>query len=226
MPYRRLWFCRLTGLMWFMGWLFLFAVLFLMVFLVLNSTRTRLVALGVLAFIAGVVIFYLFFIDGAEQQAVPPAADERLENTKAQAEKATLARRAIGPQEIAVEGQKFGPGTQQYRASDGQLKDRVDLFSWVFAGALKNLSSTYAVRDVVFRVRLFSCPDFLKGDVDSAALEVRCNKIGDRRLGFYDLSIAPGGSHTFREGLTFDNQPNPGNWRHLIEPISVIAKID
>ena len=52
-----------------MGWLFLFAVLFLMVFLVLNSTRTRLVALGVLAFIATVVAFFLLSIDEAEQQA-------------------------------------------------------------------------------------------------------------------------------------------------------------
>jgi len=209
-----------------MGWLFLFAVLFLMVFLVLDSNRTRLVALGVLGFFAALVAFYFLVIDKAEQQAVPPAADEKLQDTRALAEKAALARRAIKPQEIALNSPEFGPGTEQYRASDGQLKERPDLFSWVFAGAVKNLNSEYAARDVVFRLRLFSCPDFVTGDLDLSALDVRCNKIGDRRLGLYDLDIAPGGSRSFKENVTFDNQPAPGNWRHRVDVLSATARIE
>ena len=42
-----------------MGWLFLFAIVFLMVFLVLNSRRTRLAAVAVFAFISAVVGIYL-----------------------------------------------------------------------------------------------------------------------------------------------------------------------
>lgn len=209
-----------------MGWLFLFAVLFLMVFLVLNSNRTRLVALGVLGFFAALVAFYFMVIDQAEQQARPPAADEKLEDTRALAEKAALARRAIKPQEVAVENPRFEPGIEQYRGADGQLKDRPDLYSWIFAGAVKNLNAEYAMRDVVFRLRLFSCPDFLTGDVELSVLEVRCNKIGDRRLGLYDLEIAPGSSKPFEENVSFDNQPAPGNWRHVADVLSVTARID
>ncbi|NNE23324.1 MAG: hypothetical protein HKN11_12020, partial [Rhizobiales bacterium] len=97
-----------------MGWLFLFAVLFLMVFLVLNSNRTRLVALGVLGFFAALVAFYFLVIEQAEQQARPPAADEKLEDTRALAQKAALARQAIKPQEVALEKPLFGPGVEQY----------------------------------------------------------------------------------------------------------------
>ena len=135
-------------------------------------------------------------------------------------------RLAIKPQEIALDSPEFGPGTQQYRASDGQLKERPDLFAWVFAGAVKNLNGEYAMRDVVFRLRLFSCPDFVTGDLDLSALDVRCNKIGDRRLGLYDLDIAPGGSKSFRENVTFDNQPAPGNWRHRVDVLSATARIE
>lgn len=209
-----------------MGWLFLFAILFLMVFLVLNSNRTRLVALGVLGFIAALIAFYFLVIDQAEQQAKPPAAEEKLEDTRALAEKAALARRAIKPQEVALETPQFGPGTKQYRSADGQLKDRRDLYSWVFAGAVKNLNGEYAVRDVVLRMRLFSCPDFMNGDVELSVLEVRCNKIGDRRLGLYDLDIAPASAKPFEENVTFDSQPAPGNWRHQIDVLSVTARID
>ena len=209
-----------------MGWLFLFAVLFLMVFLVLNSNRTRLVALGVLGFFAALVAFYFLVIEQAEQQARPPAADEKLEDTRALAQKAALARQAIKPQEVALETPMFGPGVEQYRSSDGELKERRDLYSWVFAGAVKNLSAEYAVRDVVFRMRLFSCPDFLNGDIELSVLEVRCNKIGDRRLGLYNLDIAAGGSKPFEENVTFDNQPAPGNWRHQIDIVSVTARIE
>ncbi|NNE23835.1 MAG: hypothetical protein HKN11_14620 [Rhizobiales bacterium] len=209
-----------------MGWLFLFAVLFLMVFLVLNSNRTRLVALGVLGFFAALVALYFLVIDQAEQQATPPAADEKLQDTRALAEKAALARRAIKPQEVVVETPSFTPGTEQYRGADGQLKDRPDLYSWVFAGAVKNLNDDYAVRDVVFRMRLFSCPDFLTGDIALSVLEVRCNKIGDRRLGLYDLEIAPGSAKPFKEEVVFDNQPAPGNWRHTVDVLSVTARIE
>ena len=209
-----------------MGWLFLFAVLFLMVFLVLNSNRTRMVALGVLWFFAALVGFYFLVIDTVEQQAVPPAANEKLEDTRALAEKAALARRAIKPQEIAVDKPLFAPGVEQYRASDGQLKERPDLFSWVFAGSVKNLNSEYAVRDVIFRIRLYSCPDFISGELDLSVLDVRCNKIGDRRLGLYDLGIAPGGSKVFEENVVFDNQPAPGNWRYRVEVLSATARID
>ncbi|MDH3742628.1 MAG: hypothetical protein OER56_13630 [Hyphomicrobiales bacterium] len=209
-----------------MGWLFLFAVLFLMVFLVLNSNRTRFVALGVLSFFAALVAVYFLVIDQAEQQATPPAADEKLEDTRALAEKAALARRAIKPQEVTVESPSFAPGTEQYRAADGQLKDRRDLYSWVFAGAVKNLNADYAVRDVVFRMRLFSCPDFFSGDIELSVLEVRCNKIGDRRLGLYNLEIAPGSAQPFEEKVVFDNQPAPGNWRHQVDVLSVTARIE
>ncbi len=209
-----------------MGWLFIFAVLFLMVFLVLNSTKTRLVALGVLTFIASLVAFYFLVIEGAEQQAVPPAADEKLESTRALAEKAQLARRAIKPQEIVVDDQALKPGTEQYRRSDGQLADRPDLFSWVFSGNLKNLNGEYAVRDVVFRVRLFSCPDFFSGDIELAVLEVKCNTIGDRRVGLYDLDIAAGAAKPFQEKISFDNQPAPGNWRYRADVMSVTARIE
>ena len=209
-----------------MGWLFLFAILFLMVFLVLNSTRTRLVALGVLGFFAALIAFYFLVIDQAEQRAKPPAADEKLQDTRALAEKAALARRAIKPQEVVVENPNFGPGVEQYRNAGGQLKDRRDLYSWVFAGAVKNLNAEYRVRDVVFRMRLFSCPDFMTGELELSVLEVRCNKIGDRRLGIYDLDIAPASSKPFEENVTFDNQPAPGNWRHQIDVVSVTARID
>ena len=209
-----------------MGWLFLFAILFLMVFLVLDSNRTRMVALGVLAFVVAVVVFYFTYIDDAEQQAVPPAAEEKLQDTRALAKKAELVRRAIKPQEVVVLDQRFGPGVEQYYGSDGQLKEREDLYSWSFAGNLKNANAEYVVRDAVFRVRLFSCPDFVKGDIEPSKMEVRCNKIGDRRVVLYDLNIAPGSSQAFKEVVTFDNQPAPGNWRHQIEPLSVTARIE
>ena len=65
-----------------MGWLFLFAVLFLMVFLVLESARTRIVAAAVLAVMAIIVSVFFLFVDTVEQQAVPPAADEKLKDTR------------------------------------------------------------------------------------------------------------------------------------------------
>ncbi len=209
-----------------MGWLFLFAVLFLLVFLVLNSNRTRLVALGVLVFMAAVVSVYLLLLDEAEHREVPPAADDRLKDTRELAKRTALVREAIKPQDIAFNHQKFGPGVQEQRGSDGKLVERPDLYSWKFSGVLKNLNERYAVRDAVFRVRLFSCPDFVTGDIDLAAMEVRCITIGDRRLALYDLGIEPAGSVPFAEDVTFDNQPKPGNWRYWVETISVTAKID
>ena len=129
-------------------------------------------ALGVLGFFAALIALYFLVIDQAEQQAKPPAADEKLEDTRALAEKAALARRAIKPQEVAVENPQFGPGIEQYRSADGQLKDRRDLYSWIFAGAVKNLNAEYAVRDVVFRMRLFSCPDFMNGEIELMGLHL------------------------------------------------------
>ena len=78
----------------------------------------------------------------------------------------------------------------------------------------------------MFRLRLFSCPEFIIGDLDLSTLEVRCNTIGDRRVALYNLAVEPGGSSSFAETVTFDNQPNPGNWRYWVETISVTAKID
>ncbi len=197
-----------------------------MVFLVLDSNRTRMVAVGILVFIAGVVAVYLLFLSEAEQRAVPPAADDRLKDTRELERKAALVREAIKPQEVAINDQQFGPRTQQYRGSDGKLTERPNLFSWAFSGKVANLNTEYAVRDVVFRVRLFSCPDFIAGDIDLPTMEVKCVTIGDRRLALYDLGIAPAGSASFAETVTFDNQPKPGNWRYWVETISVTAKID
>ena len=209
-----------------MGWLFFFAVLFLMVFLVLNSYRTRLVALGVLGIIAAAIAFYFYFIDVDEHKPVPTVVEEKLEDTRQLAEKTALARQAIRPQDIAIEDQSFAPAVEEYRDSAGKLQQRRDLFSWTFSGKLKNLNSDYAIRDVSFRIRLFACPDFLTGQLDLAALEVRCNTIGDRRFGLYGRNVAPGAAAEFSEPVTFDNQPNPGNWRVWIDTLSVTANID
>ena len=209
-----------------MGWLFIFAVVFLMVFLVLDSTRTRMVAAGVFAVIAAVIAFFVWRLEVVEQREVPPAADDRLQDTRALERKTALARDAIKVQEVAVADQQFGPHEQEYRDASGTLKKRVDLFSWRFSGNLGNQNSDYTLRDAVFRIRLFSCPDFITGDQELDTLAVKCNTIGDRRVALYELNLPPGQSKAFDETVTFDNQPQPGNWRYWAETISATARLD
>ncbi len=209
-----------------MGFLFVFALLFLLVFLFMENTRTRLVALGVLTFFAIVGTVYFVYLDVGEDGPEPPAADARLEDTRELARRTALVRQAIRPEDIAFAERSFAPSTQQVLNSRGQPEERPDLFSWVFSGTLQNRNSEYTVRDAVFRLRLFACPEFVSGDLALEELKVRCNTIGDRRLALYNLGIAPGGTAAFHEPVTFDNQPDPGNWRYWVETVSVSARID
>ena len=66
----------------------------------------------------------------------------------------------------------------------------------------------------------------MTGEQELAELTVKCNKIGDRRIGLYDTGLLPGARQAFSESLTFDNQPQPGNWRYWIDTVSATAKID
>ena len=200
-----------------MGWAFLFVVAAMLVWLFVESGKTRLIAFGVIAFFAAVGLVFFYVLDAPERrQADAPEGGADVSETAAQRAKIERSRTVLTPASIAMTGAALEPQREVSWGSDGKEHVRENLFAWTFRAQVKNLSTEFAVKDMFVRVRLFSCPSFFSmpaAEVVIDDLERRCALIGDRTTGFYGIDVAQGASYQLEEAIEFDNQPEPRNWR-------------
>lgn len=213
-----------------MGWAFLFVVAAMLVWLFLESRKTRLVALGVIAFFATVVMVFFFVLDRPERRQtdvpVPGADVSRTAELRAKIERS---RTVLTPASIAMTFARLEPRRELTWGSDGKQHERENLYAWTFSAQVKNLSDEFSVKDMIIKVRLFSCPSFFSTPIDEVVideLERRCALIGERNTGFYAIGLAPGATQTLSEAIEFDNQPEPRNWRYWAEVTRVDAVIE
>lgn len=213
-----------------MGWVFLFVVAAMVAWLFIESKRTRLAAMGLIGFVGLVVLFFFLVLDDPERRApsrqVTGADVSETAKLRAKIERS---RTVLTPARIAMTSAQLEPGRQTYWGSDGKSHERLDPYSWTFKADVKNLSDEFAVRDLYVRLRLFSCPSFFQipaADVVIDQLERSCSLIGERTVGFYGLDMAPGGVRSIGDAVTFDNQPEPRNWRYWADVARVDAVIE
>ena len=213
-----------------MGWAFLFLIAVMLVWLFIESRRTRMAAIGLISLVGLVVTFFFFYLDAPERREASqhvPGAD--VSETAKQRAKIERARTVLTPARIAMTSARLEPGQETVWGSDGKSHERLDLYSWTFKAEVKNLSDEFAVRDLYIRLRLFSCPSFFEtpaSEVVIDQLERRCALIGERTAGFYGLGIQPGSSGSISDAVTFDNQPEPRNWRYWADVSRVDAVIE
>lgn len=213
-----------------MGWAFLFVIAVMLVWLFVESRRTRLAALGLIGFVALVTLYFFLVLDAPERrEGSKQVRGADVSDTAQLRAKIERARTALTADKIAMGSARLEPGKSTTWGSDGKAHERLDLFSWTFNAEIKNLSDEFAVRDLYIRVRLFSCPSFFQTPAEEVVvdqLERRCALIGDRNVGFYDLRIDPGSSRPISDTITFDNQPEPRNWRYWADVARVDALIE
>ena len=213
-----------------MGWAFLFVIAAMLVWLFLESRRTRLAALGLIGFFGLVLMVFFYVLDQPDRRlADAPVGGADVSETAAKRAKIDRSRTVLTPADVAVRSAKLKPGQKVYWGSDGKQHESEDMFSWVLMADVQNLSEKTAIKDLYLRVRLFSCPSFFSTPVYEVVigeLERRCGLIGDRTTGFYGLDVTPGGQQSIRQDIVFDNQPDPRNWRYWAEVTRVDAIVD
>ncbi len=213
-----------------MGWAFLFVVAAMLVWLFMESGRTRMAALGLIGFAAAVAgVFFLVLDTPERREGSRKVTGADVSDTAAQRAKIERSRTVLTPARIAMTAARLTPGAETYWGSDGKQHERRDLFSWTFQANVRNLSDEFSARDIHIHIQLFSCPSFFTTPAEAVVideLERRCALIGERTTGFYNVNLKPSASADLQETVTFDNQPEPRNWRYWADVARVDALIE
>lgn len=211
-------------------WAFLFLIAGILVWMFSDSKATRLIGLGVLAFIALTSAIFFYVLDQPERrQAAQPAPDAAIAEVEEVSRKLETTRFALKPADIALTKRGLSPGEKVAWNANGDQEQVPDFTSWNLTGEAKNLSDTHTAQDLSLLVRLFDCPVFFTTPAEKvqiSRLTSECSLIGQRTLGLYSVKIAPGASHAFTEAIKFIDQIEPRNWRYWVEVRDVTAVAD
>ena len=210
-----------------MAGFFVLALAAVLVWLFAESKMTRMVGFGILGAIAVLAAGYLFWRESQNSVARPPT-DIANSEAPPDARKVEESFTVLSPADVALTRVSLKSGVETYSGIDGKQYERPDLRSWTLSGEAKNLSKSYAVRDVILNVRLYSCPSYYSTPVNEVKYEelsLICSKIGERSLGLYELELSPGAAKPFAQDFRFLNQGNALNWRYWVEVTRVVAQI-
>jgi hypothetical protein len=207
---------------------FILALAAVLIWLFAESRTTRIVGFSIVGVITVLIAIYLVWREtsGSTQGHVPQATVPQPPAPKAEIFEQSLT--ALKPSDVGLLEVKLESGVETYFGIDGKQYERPDLKSWTLSGEVKNLSNQYAVKDVTFNVRLYSCPSYYTApfnEVKFEELSSICSKIGERSVGLYDLKLAPGSTKQFSQALTFANQGNARNWRFWVDVTRVVAQL-
>lgn len=212
-----------------MGWAFLFAVAALVAWLFTESA-TRIIAIGLIAFIAAVSLLYFLVLDQPERrEAQTPARETQERVAEELLQRQAQSQNLIKPADIALLKRTLKSGTDYYWGADGQRMERPDLFDWTFSGEIKNGSPAHTVKDLDIRIRLYSCPTYFSTPVEQAViteLSRNCNQVGERIMTLYGLNLAPNEARGFDEKVNLNNRIEPRNWRYWADVTRVVSQAE